>query len=95
MGRHPWSYTLRQILEVVERDFGGVRTPLTAVGPRGPADVSFVSRSLEYFSTLLDVNPDDELTPTVLRSVCVQLGVPPTLFGLEEEEPYYPETDVN
>lgn len=95
MGRHPWSLTLRQLLEKIERDLGGVRTPLTAVGPRGSADLSFVARSPEQFSTILGIDLDEELTPTTLRSVCIQLGMPPTLFGLEEEEPYYPETDVN
>ena len=55
--------------------------------------MSFVRRSSEDYATLLDLDPDEELTQTALRSLCVQLGVPPELFGLETEEPYYP--DVN
>ena len=30
---------------------------------------------------------EDLLTPTMLRSLCVQLGIPPEDFGLEAEEP--------
>jgi hypothetical protein len=93
LGRHPWSLTLRQLLDKIERDLGGVRKPLTAIGPRGSTDLSFVARSPEQYATILGIDLDEELTPTTLRSVCIQLGVPPTLFGLEEEEPYY--LDVN
>jgi hypothetical protein len=39
-----------------------------------------------YFAALLDLDPDEELAPTVLRSLCVQLGVKRDLFGLELEE---------
>lgn len=93
MGKHPWSLTLRQLLEKIERDFGGVPTPLFAMGPRGHVDLSFITRSPELFATILGIPLDEELSPSVLRSACVQLGVPPELFGLEEEEPYFP--DVN
>jgi hypothetical protein len=44
--------------------------------------------AVEYFAALHDLDPDEELTPSVLRSLCVQLGYPPELVGLEREEPY-------
>ncbi len=93
MGKHPWSLTLRQLIEKIERDLGGLRTPLFGVGPRGRFDVSFMALSPENFATVVGVGLDDELTPSVVRSLCVQLGVPPDLFGLEPEEPYFP--DIN
>lgn len=93
MGKHPWEITLRQFLERVEREYGGGRVPLFAFSSQGRIDVSFVQRSSEEFATLPGLDLDEELTPTVLRSLCVQLGLPPDLFGLEPEEPYYP--DVN
>jgi hypothetical protein len=95
LGKHPWEVTLRQVLEKIERDFGGVQTPLFAIGPRGRTDISYLKRAPELFATILGVDLDEELTPTVLRSVCVQLGVPPDLFGLEMEKPYYPDPEVH
>ena len=91
MGRHPWSLTLRQLLETIERDFGGVRTPLYALGPRGRTDLSYMLRSADQFATLLELDPDEELAPSLVRSLCVQLGIPPEVFGLEQEEPYRPD----
>jgi hypothetical protein len=97
LGKHPWQLTLRQFLDKVERDFGGARTLLFAVGPRGRADISFVAITPERLAPILNVDPDEELTLTALRSACIQLGIPPDLFGLEQEEPYYPSDtdDVN
>ena len=97
MGKHPWQLTLRQFLEKVERDFGGARKPLFSTGPSGRIDISFVAISPEHFAPLLNLDPDDELSLTTLRSLCVQLGLPPELFGLEHEEPYHPdpEEEVN
>jgi hypothetical protein len=90
LGKHPWQLTLRQFLEKVERDFGGARTLQFAFGPHGRIDISFLAVSPERFALVLGIDPDEEMTPTALRSACVQLGVPPELFGLEHEEPYYP-----
>lgn len=63
------------------------------LGPRGRAKISFLVRSPEQFAIILGIDLDEELTPSTLRSVCAQLGVPPDLFGLEQEEPYRP--DIN
>jgi hypothetical protein len=52
-----------------------------------------VERPPEHLAVVLGIDLDEELTPSTLRSLCVQLGVPPELFGLDEEEPYFP--DVN
>jgi hypothetical protein len=94
---HPWSLTLRQFLERVEREFGARRYSLVMVGPQARAEIFFVTRQVatEHFAALLEIDPEDELTPSVLRSLCVQLGIPPEHFGLETEEPYVPPEDIN
>jgi hypothetical protein len=93
LGRHPWSLTLRQLLERIERDFGAQRRIQVVVGPRGQTEISYIVRetSPEHFATILGIDPDAELAPSTLRSLCVQLGIPPDLFGLDVEEPYDPE----
>jgi hypothetical protein len=95
LGNHPWQLTLRQFLEKVEQDFGAAQRLRFAVGPRGKVEISFIALSPEHLAPILGIDPDEELTLTALRSACVQLGVPPELFGLEHEEPYYPDGDVN
>jgi hypothetical protein len=96
LGEHPWSLTLRQFLEKIERELGAEYITLYAVGPRGRANISYYLRkgSPELFATVLEIDPDAELTPTVLRSICAQLGIPPDIIGLEEEEPYFPPPDA-
>jgi hypothetical protein len=97
LGKHPWSLTLRQLLDRIEREFGGQHRALFVLGPRGRVNILFLVReaSPEHFATVLGINPDEELAPSTLRSICVQLGIPPDVFGLEQEEPYHPDPDVN
>lgn len=57
--------------------------------PRGSARITVLRRKISSagFATILDIDPDEELTPTLLRSLCVQLGVPPEDFSLQSDEP--------
>ena len=55
-------------------------------GPRGKATVEFLSRIGKDGETKIAVIPDtrkdEHLTPTILRSLCNQLDIPPIDFGL-------------
>jgi hypothetical protein len=93
LGRHPWSLTLRQFLDLVERETGGRLRTFFALGPRGTTQIEvFVGTDpATHFAVIYDLEPDEELAPSVLRSLCIQLGFPPDLVGLDPEEPYEPE----
>jgi len=90
LGRHPWSLTLRQFLALVQRETGGRLSPFFALGTQGITEIEILLKegSVEHFAALHDLDPDEELAPSVLRSLCVQLGYPPELVGLGAEEPY-------
>lgn len=89
MGRHPWSLTLRQLLDRIERDYAGEISSFFVLGSRGSARITILRRKVSSvgLATILDIDPDEDLTPTVLRSLCIQLGVPPEDFGLGHEDP--------
>jgi hypothetical protein len=54
-------------------------------GPRGKVEIRVLIRKLQKTKKLAvipDIKGDDILTPHVLRSLCVQLDIPPSDFGL-------------
>jgi len=88
LGGYPWSLTLRQLLDKIERDYGGEISSFFVLGSRGSARITVLRRkvSTDRLATILDLDPDEELSPTLLRSLCIQLGIPPEDFGLAPDE---------
>lgn len=84
--------TLREFLRRVERQYGlrPQAFPDKVRQSRGFFPIEYIERegSLRSFTVFLGVEPDDELHPNTLRSLCAQLGLPPEDFGLEPEEPF-------
>jgi hypothetical protein len=86
----PWELTLRQFLEKAQRDYGVARKMVASplLGPTGPVRFGYLERMdvVEAFALMLGINEDDVLTPTVLRSLCRQLQLPPEDFHLDPED---------
>jgi hypothetical protein len=86
----PWRLTLRQFVELVRSYYGiTIRTfGYPMIGPHGPIYYTYLEREdlTEVFALMLDIGEDDPLTPTLLRSLCHQLGLPPEDFHLDPEE---------
>lgn len=55
------------------------------VGPHGPVPLRYLWRGAS-FAILPNLAEHDPLTPDVLRSLCEQLAIPPTAFGLSLTE---------
>ena len=57
------------------------------IGPRGPIYYTYLQREdlTEAFALMLEIDEDDALTPTLLRVLCHQLGLPPEDFHLDPE----------
>ena len=51
------------------------KTTSTTVGPRGEVYFRYLARGTGSFAILPDVADDDVLTPTVVMSLCSQLGL--------------------
>lgn len=51
------------------------------VGPRGSTTFRYLVRD-RFFAVLQEIPDERVLTPDVLRSLCVQLNIPPQDFGL-------------
>lgn len=85
----PWRLTLRQFLEKVEQEYGSrpQEGTLWIRGARGTETFKYLGRTvtIEQFAVLQDLDPDVELSPHVLRSLCNQIGVPPEDFGLDPD----------
>jgi hypothetical protein len=86
----PWRLTLRQFVDRVRRDYGiTIRTfGYPMIGPRGPIYYTYLEREdlTGAFALMLEIDEDDPLTPTLLRSLCHQLGLPPEDFHLDPDE---------
>jgi hypothetical protein len=86
----PWRLTLRQFVERVRQDYGVTihNFGFPMIGPRGPVHFSYLEREdlTEAFALMLGIEEDDVLTPTLLRSLCRQLNLPPEDFHLDPEE---------
>lgn len=86
----PWRITLRQFVDAVRRDYGiSLRTfGFPMIGPRGPIYYTYLERDdlTETFALMTEVGEDDLLTPSLLRSLCHQLGLPSEDFYLDPEE---------
>jgi hypothetical protein len=58
----------------------------TLIGPRGEANIEFLIRTGEDGKIKIAIVPnlrqDEHLTPSILRSLCNQLDIPPADFGL-------------
>ena len=75
--------------EFITRATSGYKTEIKKInisGPRGPIEVRVLVRTGEdgkkKIAVIPDLKDDDHLIPTVLRSLCVQLNIPPKDFGL-------------
>ena len=86
----PWCLTRRQFVEKVQRDYGITiqRFGFPMIGPKGPVYFTYLERTdlTEAFALMLGIEEDDELTPTLLRSLCRQLEIPPEDFHLDPED---------
>lgn len=52
------------------------------VGPRGPVRVRCLKGNRNIICVLPDIDGDERLTPTVLRSLCNRLAIDVSHFGL-------------
>lgn len=76
--------TLSDFIDRVQRDFGGeLGTTEGLVGPRGPERLSRIVRPNKRFAILPDIRVGDLLLPSMVRSLCAQLGIPSEAFGLK------------
>src|SRR5438034_5436230 len=69
---------LRKYGVTLERSKGAV------VGPRGPVFLTYLKRTVDgktHVALLPDVAPDECIMFTVVRSILIQLRVPPKEFG--------------
>lgn len=85
--------TLREFLRRVEDQYGlrPQTFPDKVRESKGFFPIQYIERErgLRSFTVLLGVEPDDELHPNTLRSLCAQLGLlPQEDFGLDPEEPF-------
>jgi hypothetical protein len=61
----------------------------TVIGPRGPVTLTYLKRVLDgktHIAVLPDVGPDECIMFTVVRSILVQLRIPPKEFGFVLDE---------
>lgn len=79
--------TLREFLEHAQRERGQFSKAHPVLGPRGPVEIEYLV--LEELGRVVGLSAgcdlDDELTPTVLRSLCAQFGIPPDDFHLDPD----------
>lgn len=79
---------MRQFLSRIQSEFGVGLEKGEAAGPRGRVQLPVASREdVITFASFGGIEMDDLLTPTVLQSLCAQLGIPGDFFGLEPEDP--------
>lgn len=86
----PWQLTLRQFLEKVQRDYGVVQEDRDYSVPerQGPMVFEYMERPelAESLALVLRVDEDEVLAPSVLRSLCRMLNLPPEDFHLDSED---------
>lgn len=58
----------------------------TLIGPRGEANIEFLMRTGKDGKVKIAIIPnlrqDEHMTPSILRSLCIQLDISPADFGL-------------
>ena len=78
--------TLSEFVARVTSEYKAQIKTINMSGPRGPIKVEVLFRAgmdgKNKFAVIPDLKNDDHLIPTVLRSLCTQLGIPPKDFGL-------------
>jgi hypothetical protein len=86
----PWQLTLRQFLETVQRNYGVVQEDRDYSVPerQGPMIFEYLERPdlAESLALVLRVDEDEVLAPSVLRSLCRMLNLPPGDFHLDPED---------
>jgi hypothetical protein len=88
----PWRPSLREFVESALGNGYSFRfAKYLGQDILDPAALSYPERrdrALRQLVAITGLEEDERLTPTVLRSLCVRLGVSPELFQLEPEPPY-------
>lgn len=86
----PWRITLRQFVEKVRSEYGltlsSFATPM--IGPKGPIEYAYLREKdlVGAIALMLEIEEDDVLAPTTLRSLCRLLNLPPEDFHLDPED---------
>ena len=86
---HVHALTLGEFKERLRNDYGAVLDKIEIPGPHGPIELEFLIRpgSEEHIAELPPEMDDEEyLAPSTLRSLCSQLALDPADFGLYMEE---------
>jgi len=75
--------SLREFLQAAQGRYGAMvgATASPTIGPKGSVTFRYLRRETRL-AILPDISDDAVLTPDVLRSLCVQLNIPPQDFGL-------------
>lgn len=77
--------TLGEFVARVESKYKAETKEINMSGPRGPVHAKVLVRigkdGKKKIAVIPDLKNDDHLMPTVLRSLCVQLDIPPKDFG--------------
>lgn len=82
--------TLSEFLERAEAEFDCDRGEESVEGPRGPAKVRYLIRTVgdsTKYAVLPEIAEGERLTPSKLRSVCAALEIDHTEFCLPEDYP--------
>lgn len=88
MPSHPWQLTLRQFLEKAQRDYGWTLDYLPLQGSQAPVIFEYLERPdfADLFVLLGRLDDDEILTPSVIRSLCRLMNLPPEDFHLDSED---------
>ena len=72
---------------VLSVKYGAELETIRMSGPRGKTDVEVLVRQIgndkKRIAVIPDIKSSETLTPHVLRSLCIQLGIDPADFGLD------------
>lgn len=79
MVRHPWEITLREFIEIVQRQYG------IEIATTSAALVASRFLRKDGRSIVLLIDEEEILSPGVLRSLCRFYRIPPEDFGLDPE----------
>jgi hypothetical protein len=88
----PWRPTLREFVESALGNGYSFRfAKYFGQDVFDPETLSYPDRrerAIRQLVIITGLEEDERMTPTVLRSLCARLGIPPELFQLEPEPPY-------
>ena len=76
--------SLRQFVERATEPYYGCvlkTSPFPAIGPQAPVVWKYLKRG-EHIGMLPEIQDDEKLTPTVLKSLIADLNLPPMDFWL-------------